>query len=146
MKQKRLKVLMVEDDPGDVELTRETMASAKLDIDLEVVEDGEKALAYLHNKSSSAHQQLPDLILLDLNLPRKNGQEVLKAIKQHKYLRLIPVVILTSSSREEDIRKTYEIGCNCYVMKPAGLKQFTRTMHAIETFWFNTVKLPTCVS
>ena len=146
MRQKRLKVLMVEDDPGDVELTREAMGSAKLAIDLEVVEDGEKALAYLHSKKPHAHEQLPDLILLDLNLPRKNGQEVLKEIKQHKYLRLIPVVILTSSSREEDIRNTYEIGCNCYVMKPAGLRQFTRTMHAIETFWLNTVKLPTCVS
>ena len=143
---KRLKVLMVEDDPGDVELTREAMGTGQLSIDLEVVEDGEKALTYLIHQVPSTHKQLPDLILLDLNLPKKNGQEVLKEIKQHKELRLIPVVILTSSAREEDIRSTYEIGCNCYVMKPAGLKQFTKTMHAIETFWLSTVKLPTCVS
>jgi len=138
-----LEILLVEDDPGDIELTREALADSKLLIHLHVVEDGEEAMAFLRQEGQYADGPTPDVVLLDLNLPKKDGRQVLKEIKEAKDLKMIPVVILTTSSAEEDILKTYKLGANCYITKPVGLEQFTRVVEAIDNFWVTVVKLPT---
>lgn len=138
-----LEILLVEDDPGDVELTRESLSDSKLYMNLHVVEDGVEAMAFLRREGSYYEAPRPDLILLDLNLPRKDGRQVLAEVKADDSLKIIPVVILTTSSAEEDILRTYNLGANCYITKPVGLTQFTKVVEAIEGFWFTVVKLPT---
>jgi two-component system response regulator len=141
--EKKIEILLVEDNPGDVELTRENLESCKLANNLHVVNDGIAAMQFLTNQPPFADVPRPDLVLLDLNLPGKDGREVLAEIKKDQHLRRIPVVILTSSDAEVDIVKTYDLGANCYVQKPLDLARFERIVQAIEDFWFTVVKLPT---
>lgn len=135
-------ILMVEDDPGDVRLTREALKGSKLLHSLNVVEDGVAALDYLRKASPYEHAIRPDLVLLDLNLPKKDGREVLAAMKQDPALRTIPVVILTTSQAEEDVLRAYNLNANCYVTKPVDFDQFMRIVRTIEEFWLNVVTLP----
>lgn len=135
-------VLMVEDDPGDVELTREGLKDSKVDVSLYVVEDGERAMRFLRGEAGYAGSPRPDIILLDLNMPRKNGIETLHEIKADPDLKAIPVVILTSSEAEADINRSYIEGANSYLVKPIGFESFTRLVREIEQFWFTIVKLP----
>ena len=137
-----VQILLVEDDPGDVELTKETLADSKLALNLNVVGDGVDALAYLRNEGEYKDKPTPDMILLDLNLPRKNGREVLTEVKEDAELRRIPVIVLTTSEAEEDVLKSYGLGANCYITKPLGLEQFSKVVRSIEEFWFTIVKLP----
>lgn len=135
-------ILMVEDNPGDVRLTREALKGAKVLHELNVVTDGEAALDYLFRRAPYEDATRPDLILLDLNLPRKDGREVLTAIKADRFLKSIPVVILTTSQAEEDVLRAYSLSANCYVTKPVDFDQFTRIVQAIEDFWMTIVTLP----
>ena len=135
-------ILMVEDDPGDVRLTREALKGSKLLHSLNVVEDGVAALDYLRRNAPYQDAVRPDLVLLDLNLPRKDGREVLAAMKQDDALRAIPVVILTTSQAEEDVLRAYNLNANCYVTKPVDFDQFMRIVRTIEDFWLNVVTLP----
>jgi CheY-like chemotaxis protein len=135
-------ILMVEDDPGDVRLTREALKGSKLLHSLNVVEDGVAALDYLRRNAPYQEAVRPDLVLLDLNLPRKDGREVLAAMKQDPALRAIPVVILTTSQAEEDVLRAYNLNANCYVTKPVDFDQFMRIVRTIEEFWLNVVTLP----
>ena len=137
-----IEVLLVEDNPGDIRLTKEAMKEAKIINNLNVVEDGVEALAYLRKKGNFKGVKRPDLILLDINLPKKNGREVLAEIKQDIQLKQIPVVILTVSNAEEDIIKTYELHANCYITKPVDMDQFIKVVKSIDAFWFSIVKLP----
>ena len=137
-----IEVLLVEDNPGDIRLTKEAMKEAKIINNLNVVEDGVEALAYLRKKGNFKGVKRPDLILLDINLPKKNGREVLAEIKQDIQLKQIPVVILTVSNAEEDIIKTYELHANCYITKPVDMEQFIKVVKSIDAFWFSIVKLP----
>ncbi len=134
---------LVEDDPGDVELTQEALKNSKLLIELNVVNDGEEAIAYLRQEGEYAEALRPSLILLDLNLPGMNGREVLQEIKNDDRLRLIPVVVLTTSDLQKDILNSYELGGNCYLTKPVSLKDFMKIVQFIEAFWLTVVKLPT---
>ena len=136
-------ILLVEDNPGDARLARQGLGKCKIPNDVHVVDDGVKAMAFLHNRGEYATAPRPDLILLDLNLPRKDGREVLREIKEHADFKTIPVIILTTSRAEEDINKTYALHANCYVAKPLELQQFLDAMRSIEDFWFATVRLPT---
>jgi len=135
-------ILLVEDNPGDVRLTKEALSASKLSNQLHVVPDGVEALAYLRQQGPYARQPRPDLILLDLNLPKKDGREVLADIKADPLLKRIPVVILTTSQAEQDILKTYELHANCYVTKPVDLDQFVEVVKSIKDFWLTIVKLP----
>lgn len=137
-----IEVLLVEDNPGDVRLTREALKEGKVINHLSVARDGEEALAFLRREGAFADAPRPDVILLDLNLPRKDGREVLAAIKADASLRTIPVVILTSSEAERDIARAYELNANCYITKPVDLDQFITVVRSIEDFWFTVVKLP----
>lgn len=137
-----VEILLVEDNPGDVRLTREGLREGRVHNNLTAVPDGVEALAYLRKERQYADVSRPDLILLDLNLPRKDGREVLAEIKSDPGLRNIPVVVLTSSQAEEDIVKVYGLHANCYVTKPVDLDQFIRVVKSIEDFWFSIVKLP----
>ncbi|MEN6321417.1 MAG: response regulator [Syntrophaceae bacterium] len=137
-----VQILLVEDDPGDVELIMEGLKESKIAINLEVIEDGAKALQYLHKEEPYQNISLPDLILLDLNLPKMDGREVLKKIKEDPFLRRIPVVILTTSDAETDIVKSYTLGANCYITKPITLDGFIEVVQTIEGFWLTVVKLP----
>jgi two-component system, chemotaxis family, response regulator Rcp1 len=137
-----IEVLLVEDNPGDVRLTREALREGKVFNHLSVARDGEEALAFLRREGPYADAPRPDVILLDLNLPRKDGREVLEAIKADATLRTIPVVILTSSEAERDIARAYELNANCYITKPVDLDQFITVVKSIEDFWFTVVKLP----
>lgn len=139
---KSIEVLLIEDSRADVRLTREALYASKIKIDLDVVHDGVEALEFLKNKGEYKDAIRPDLILLDLNLPKKDGCEVLKEIKEDEDLRRIPVVILTVSKDEVDIIKTYDLGANCYITKPVNLDQFIAVIKSIEDFWFTVVKLP----
>ena len=135
-------ILLVEDNPGDVRLTKELLKESKIHNNLVVVDNGEDALAFLRRKGSWQNATPPDLILLDQNLPRKNGIEVLAAIKSEPEVKRIPVVVLTSSKAEEDIAKTYDLHANCYISKPVDLEQFAAVVKAIDDFWLAIVKLP----
>ncbi len=135
-------ILLVEDNPGDVRLIQEALQSGKLLNRIATVSDGQKALAYLRKQGSYAQAPRPDLILLDLNIPRKDGREVLAEIKADPLLRSIPVVIVTSSHAEEDILRSYNTHANCYVTKPVDLEKFVAVVRAIEEFWVTIVKLP----
>ena len=137
-----VEILLVEDNPGDVGLTRETLKDSKLLNHISVVDDGVKAMAFLRLEGKYAKATRPDLILLDLNLPKKDGREVLAEIKTDEQLRRIPVVILTTSSAEQDILEMYDLHANCFITKPVNLDQFTTVVKAIEEFWFTIVKLP----
>ena len=138
-------ILLVEDNPGDVRLTREGLRDGKLSNTLHVVEDGVEALAYLRREGAYANAIRPDLILLDLNLPKKDGREVLAEVKADPALRLIPVVILTTSQAEEDVIASYGLCANCFVTKPVALEQFLTVVKAIGSFWLSIVTLPTKV-
>ena len=139
---------MVEDNPGDARLTQEAFKQGKLhkhigtNFHINIVKDGTDALAFLYQQGSYQDAPRPDLILLDLNLPRMSGFEVLAAIKPDPNLRCIPVAILTTSEAHKDIIKAYELHANCYITKPIGLEQFLEAVQAIESFWLTTVKLP----
>jgi len=135
-------ILMVEDDPGDVRLTREALKGSKVLHSLNVVEDGVAALDYLRKAPPYHDAVRPDIVLLDLNLPRKDGREVLAAMKQDPVLRSIPVVILTTSQAEEDVLRAYNLNANCYVTKPVDFDQFMRIVRTIEDFWLTVVTLP----
>jgi CheY-like chemotaxis protein len=137
-----VEVLLVEDNPGDVRLTKEALKEGKLLNNVTVVGDGVEALSFLHRQGKYADAALPDLILLDLNLPKKDGREVLADIKTDDNLRRIPVVVLTTSSAEEDILRTYDLHANCYITKPVDLEQFMRVVKSIEDFWVTVVRLP----
>lgn len=137
-----VEILLVEDNAGDVRLAREGLRECKLLNNLSVADDGVKAMAFLRREGEHAHAPRPDLIMLDLNLPRKDGREVLKEIKEDENLKRIPVVILTTSKAEEDIVKSYSLHANCYVTKPLAIEQFIEVVQAIEIFWFTIVKLP----
>lgn len=135
-------ILLVEDNPGDVRLTQEALKEAKVGNQLHVVEDGVEAMAFLRHEGKYADSPHPDLILLDLNLPKKDGREVLAEIKQDPKLMRIPVVVLTTSRAEEDILRSYNLHANCYVTKPVDLDQFITIVKSIEDFWLTIVKLP----
>jgi CheY-like chemotaxis protein len=137
-----IEILLVEDSPGDVRLTQEILKEGKVHNNLSVVEDGVEALAFLQQQQPYTHAPHPDLILLDLNLPKKDGREVLEAIKADQNLRRIPVVVLTTSVAEEDIIKAYDLHANCYITKPIDLDQFIHVVKSIEEFWLTIVKLP----
>jgi len=137
-----IEILLVEDNPGDVELARVALRMSKVHNMLNVVEDGEAAMAYLRRQGEYAETRRPDLVLLDLNLPRKDGREVLAEIKGDPGLKRIPVVILTTSKAEEDVLKSYDLHANCYITKPIDLSQFMKVVKSIEDFWLTVVVLP----
>jgi two-component system, chemotaxis family, response regulator Rcp1 len=137
-----IEVLLVEDSAGDVRLTREAFRDAKVHINLHVAADGIEAMAFLKREGRHAEAPRPDLILLDLNLPKKDGRQVLKEIKESPTLGIIPVVILTTSGAEEDILRTYQLHANCYITKPVGLEGFLKVVKSIDSFWLSVVKLP----
>ncbi len=137
-----IEILLVEDNPGDVRLTKEALKEGKVMNVLNTVENGEEALAYLRRQGAYGQTTRPDLILLDLNLPRKSGQEVLAEIKDDPELKRIPVVILTVSEAEQDIVKSYNLHANCYITKPVNLEQFMEVIKTIEDFWLTVVMLP----
>jgi CheY-like chemotaxis protein len=138
----RLEILLVEDNPGDVELTTLAFEESQLQVHLNVVEDGVAAMEFLYRKRAYTKAPCPDMVLLDLNLPKKSGHEVLAEIKSNENFRRIPVVILTTSLAEEDILRAYNLYANCYIKKPVGFSQFIEVVHSIEDFWFKTVRLP----
>jgi two-component system, chemotaxis family, response regulator Rcp1 len=139
---KPVEILLIEDSPGDVRLTQEALKEAKVLNNLTVATDGVEALEILRRQGPHAKVSRPDLILLDLNLPRKDGREVLKEIKADPDLKRIPIVVLTTSRAEEDVIKAYDLHANCYITKPVDFKQFVTVVQSIEDFWLAVVKLP----
>jgi len=139
---KAINVLLVEDSPGDVRLTREAFKDAKVLINLHVASDGAQAMAFLKREGEYATVPRPDLILLDLNLPKKDGREVLNEIKESPTLKSIPVVILTTSASQSDILQSYQLHANCYITKPVDLDGFLKVVKSIDSFWLSVVKLP----
>jgi chemotaxis family two-component system response regulator Rcp1 len=137
-----IRVLLVEDNPGDIRLTQEAFRENKMLNSLSVVKDGVEAMEFLRQEEQYIDALRPDLILLDLNLPKKDGREVLAEIKSDPSLKCIPVVILTTSDADEDILKSYELHANCYIKKPVDLEQFINVVRSIENFWVAVVKLP----
>jgi CheY-like chemotaxis protein len=137
-----IEVLLVEDSPGDVRLTREAFKDAKVHINLHVASDGAEAMDFLNLEGKYSTMPRPDLILLDLNLPKKDGREVLEEIKESPTLKSIPVVILTTSASEADILRSYRLHANCYITKPVGLDGFLEVVKSIDSFWLSVVKLP----
>jgi two-component system, chemotaxis family, response regulator Rcp1 len=137
-----LNVLLVEDNPGDIRLMREALRDGVVRKRLDSVEDGEEALAYLRRQEPYADKPTPDLIFLDLNLPKKDGREVLIEIKRDDHLRRIPVVILTTSEAERDVSRAYELHANCYIKKPTDLDEYMEVIRACENFWLHIVRLP----
>jgi chemotaxis family two-component system response regulator Rcp1 len=137
-----IEVLLVEDSPGDVRLTQEAFKDAKVHINLHVAPDGAKAMIFLRREGEHSNAPRPDLILLDLNLPKKDGREVLAEIKGDPALMSIPVVILTTSSSDADILRSYQLHANCYITKPVGLEGFLTVVKSIDNFWLSVVKLP----
>lgn len=137
-----INILLVEDNPGDIRLTQEAFKDGRIQNELNVVMDGEEAINYLKKKDKYISAKTPDIILLDLNLPKKDGREVLAEIKADPKLMLIPVIILTTSSAQSDIIHTYSNHANCYIMKPVDFNQFINVVRTIENFWLTIVKLP----
>ena len=137
-----IEILLIEDNPGDVDLTKEALLDAKVHNRLHVVDDGAKAIDFLFQKGEYADVPRPDIILLDLNLPKKDGRQVLAEVKAEPRLADIPVVILTTSQAEEDIIRSYQLHANCYITKPVDFKQFLLVVKSIEEFWLTVVKLP----
>lgn len=137
-----ISILLVEDNPADIRLTQEALKENKMKVDLHIAMDGEIAMAFLKKQNDYAHVPTPDLIILDLNMPKKDGREVLKEVKEDPILRSIPIVVLTISQSEEDILLTYKYHVNCYIRKPLDLNKFIDVVKAIESFWFTIVTLP----
>jgi len=137
-----IEILLVEDNPGDARLTREALSQSKVSNNLHHARDGEEAMRFLKREGQFARAPTPDLVLLDLNLPRRDGREVLEDVKRDPLLKHIPIVILTSSEAEEDILRSYRLHANCFITKPVDLEQLTKVVQAIEQFWFTLVKLP----
>jgi two-component system, chemotaxis family, response regulator Rcp1 len=137
-----IQILLVEDDPGDVRLTREVLKDGRIDNTLNVVGGGVEAMAFLRHEGAYADAGPQDLVLLDLNLPKKDGREVLAEMKADPVLRRIPVIVLTTSSAERDILSAYDLHANCYITKPVDLDQFVTVVRSIEDFWLSIVKLP----
>jgi two-component system response regulator len=140
---KSIEVLMVEDSPTDAELTLEALEDAKVKVNLHVVTDGVMAMDFLKRRGDYADAPRPDLVLLDLNLPKKDGREVLEEMREDPALAIIPVVILTTSEDENDVRRAYQARANCYVTKPVDFDRFIEVVRMIDSFWFTVVKLPT---
>ncbi|MDY6958899.1 MAG: response regulator [Halobacteriota archaeon] len=140
---KPIEILLVEDNPGDVRLTQEAFKEGKLKNNLYVAKDGVEAIEFLRHQGEYSDSPRPDLILLDLNMPRKSGKEVLEEVKADEELRRIPVVILTTSKAEEDIFRSYDLHANCFITKPVDMDQFIDVVKFIESFWFTVVRLPT---
>lgn len=138
-----VEILLVEDNEADIRLTKEGIKEAKIRNNLHIAKDGEEAMNFLQKRGSYRDAVTPDLILMDLNLPKKDGRELLREIKNDETLAPIPVVVLTTSEAEKDIIKSYKLHANCYVTKPMGLDQFVEVIKAIENFWLTIVKLPT---
>lgn len=138
-----IEILLVEDNPGDARLTSIALRDAKVKNTLTIIDDGEKALDFLFRRGPYAERKQPDLILLDLNLPKVDGRDVLRELKGSPELARIPVVILTSSEAEEDIARSYKLHANCYIQKPVDLEQFMKVIDCVEDFWLTVVKLPT---
>ncbi len=138
----RIEILLVEDNPADVRLTQEALKEEKIHNNLNVVSDGVEAMQFLRREGKYATAVRPDLILLDLNLPRKDGREVLQDIKKDDKLKSIPVVVLTMSDAERDVLQTYKLHANCYIQKPLDLIQFSKVVKSIQDFWLTIVKLP----
>lgn len=137
-----IQVLLVEDSLPDIELTLEALEEAKLANEVHVVRDGAEALAFMHRSEGYEDAPRPDLIILDLNLPKLSGQEVLEHLKTHAELRRIPVAVLTTSAAEADVVRSYDLGANCYLTKPVDVDQFLKVVQSIEDFWFGVVRLP----
>jgi len=135
-------ILLVEDNPGDIRLTREALQEAKVHNRLHSAHDGEAALAFLRREKGYENAVRPDLILLDLNLPKKDGREVLAEIKADPKLRRTPVIVLSTSRAEQDIQHSYDLYANCYITKPVEMSQFIRVVQSIDNFWFSIVSLP----
>ena len=144
-KTRPVNILLIEDNPGDVRLTQEAFKEGQLSIDLSVVMDGVEAVNYLRKKGKHTDATTPDLILLDLNLPKRDGREVLEDIKTDPALMRIPVVVLTTSNAEQDILKTYTLHANCYINKPVDFEKFFDVIQKIEQFWLTTAILPTMI-
>lgn len=142
MNSRKIEILLVEDNPGDARLTLEAFKEGRVLNNFNVVKDGVEALEYLRREGMHKDAVQPDLILLDLNLPRKDGREVLDEIKADERLKKIPVIVLTTSAAEEDIARAYTRHANCYITKPVDLDQFLRVVHSIESFWLTLVRLP----
>lgn len=139
---KPVEILLVEDNPGDVRLTEEALSEGKVKNNLHVTTDGIEAMDFLKQRGDYAQAVRPDIILLDLNLPKKDGREVLDEIKQDEDLKRIPVVVLTTSDAERDIFKAYDLHVNCYITKPVDFDQFIEVIRKVEDFWLTVVKLP----
>ena len=139
---KEVKILLIEDNEGDIILTLEALKEAKVSNGIEIVRDGEEALQYLRKEGQFKKAETPDLILLDINLPKLGGKEVLAEIKKDKDLMIIPVVMLTTSDSEKDILESYQHHANCYITKPADFEKFMQVVHTIKDFWIDIVQLP----
>jgi chemotaxis family two-component system response regulator Rcp1 len=137
-----VEILLIEDNPGDVRLMVEALKDAKVNNNLHVASNGETAMDFLRREGEYADVPVPDLVMLDLNLPKKDGREVLAEIKEDPDLKHIPVVVITTSAAEEDILKSYKLHANCYITKPVNFEQFMKVVHSIEEFWLTVVKLP----
>jgi chemotaxis family two-component system response regulator Rcp1 len=142
LSERRVQILLVEDSPGDARLTREALKDAKVPNTMHVVEDGVEAMAFLHREGDYADAPRPDLVLLDLNLPRKDGREVLREIKSDESLVSIPVVVLTTSEEDRDVLAAYSSHANCYLTKPVELDDFLAVVRSIDEFWLSIVRLP----
>lgn len=137
-----IKILLIEDNPGDVRLTREALYEGKVLNRLSVANDGVEALDFLFRRGKHVDAPRPDLVLLDLNLPKKDGREVLAEIKADENLKRIPVVVLTTSQADEDVGRTYDLHANCYIAKPVDFDRFIQVVRSIDSFWLTVVKLP----
>lgn len=137
-----INILLVEDNKGDIELTKESLSRGKLTNKLTVIEDGESALNYLNKRAPYTDVERPDIVLLDLNLPKVSGRDILKSLKQDDSLKDIPVIILSSSKDAFDIKEAYQLHANCFVSKPVSLDSFIQVVQSIESFWIDIVKLP----
>ncbi len=135
------RILLVEDNPGDIRLTQEAFKESSLDIQLDVVTDGEMAIDFLFKRNQFSSSIRPNIVLLDLNLPKKNGIEVLKEVKVDESLKKIPVIVLTTSDADHDISKAYSLHANCYILKPVDFDDFAKVIKLVELYWFNTVQL-----
>jgi CheY-like chemotaxis protein len=142
MSKESIKILLIEDNPGDILLTQEALSECQFPSDLVVKKDGNEALIYLINQQKFGNRWLPDIILLDINLPKKSGHEVLQSVKNHPDLKHIPIIILTTSSSEWDILQAYREHCNSYLVKPVDAQDFFKITTALEEFWINSAKLP----
>ncbi len=138
----RLKILLVEDSRADARLILEVFKEEKIGVDVDVVRDGEEAMDYLHKRGPFANADSPSLILLDLNLPKKDGREVLSEIKENPELKSIPIIILTTSQSDEDVMKSYKLQASCYVTKPIDLAHFVKVIRSLDEFWFSAVRFP----